>query len=205
MAVWREQVVPRIVNVALGDKESMRWRAKACAGLHGDVVEVGFGSALNVDHYPEAVTSVSAVEPAKLGPKLGAERIARSRAPITFVGLDGQKLDLPDDRFDTALSTWTLCTIPDAVAALRELHRVLKPGGTLHFVEHGYAPDPKVARWQQRLDPVQKRVAGGCHLSRPIDELLAAGGFTVEQLENAYMKGAPKPFSYLYVGVARAG
>ena len=204
MGVWREQVVPRIVNVALSNKESTKWRERVCAGLHGDVLEIGFGSGLNVPHYPEAVTSVSAVEPSELGRRLAADRIKASSVPVEFAGLDGQQLELPNDRFDSALSTWTLCTIPDAVAALREVNRVLKPGGSLHFVEHGRGPTESLVRWQHRIDPFQKRIAGGCHVSRPITELLEAGGFTVEQLENAYAKGEPKAWGYLYVGVARA-
>ena len=132
------------------------------------MLEIGFGSGLNTAHYPAAVTGVTAIEPSDLAWKLAADRLAATTIPIARSGLDGEKLPLPDDSCDTALSTWTLCTIPDVTAALDEVRRVLKPGGTFHFVEHGLAPDDKVQRWQHRLEPIQKRLFGGCHLTRPI-------------------------------------
>ncbi len=125
--------------------------------------------------------------------------------PVKRVGLDGQALPFADASFDSALSTWTLCTIPDAVAALREVVRVLRPGGSLLFVEHGAAPDPAVLRWQRRLDPLQRRVAAGCHLSRPIAELLAQAGLRVVELDRLYARGEPRPFGSLYLGCAQAG
>jgi SAM-dependent methyltransferase len=150
---YDNRVLPRLVNLACGSPQVEPIRRRACAGLSGEVIEIGFGSGHNVPVYPAAVTRVTAVEPSDLAWQLAADRVAASRAPIERSGLDGQALPYPDDTFDTALSTMTLCTIPDAVAALRELRRVLKPGGTLHFVEHGLAPDESVRRWQHRLDP----------------------------------------------------
>jgi len=123
--------------------------------------------------------------------------------PIHTAGLDGRRLDLPDERFDSALSTFTLCTIPDVDAALREVLRVLKPGGAFCFVEHGRSPEPNVARWQRRIEPVNRRVAGGCHLTRPIDELIVHAGFEIEALDNYYAKRDPKPVGYFYEGWAR--
>ena len=117
-------------------------------------------------------------------------------------GLDGQSLPFPDAIFDTAVSTWTLCTIPDVAAALRELRRVLKPGASLHFVEHGLAPDASVRRWQRRLEPMQKRVFGGCHLTRPVVNLITAAGFTVTALDAFYLAGAPKPVAAQSLGIA---
>jgi ubiquinone/menaquinone biosynthesis C-methylase UbiE len=140
MGFYGEQIVPRIVNVACGTKAMSPLRRRACAGLTGETVELGFGSGLNVPFYPAAVTKVYAVEPADLGWKLAGARLAASSTPIERAGLDGQSLPFPDDRFDSALSTWTLCTIPDVATALREVRRVLKPGATFHFVEHGLAP-----------------------------------------------------------------
>ncbi|WP_425297232.1 class I SAM-dependent methyltransferase, partial [Nocardia abscessus] len=136
-------------------------RERACAGLHGRVVEIGFGSGLNVPFYPAPVASVRAVEPADLGWRLASGRVAAATVPIERAGLDGQALPFADNTFDCALSTWTMCTIPDIATALAEVRRVLVPGGTLHFVEHGLAPDEKVRVWQNRLNPVQKRLFGG--------------------------------------------
>ncbi len=130
--------------------------------------------------------------------------MAASSVSIEQAGLDGQSLAFDDDTFDTALSTWTLCTIPDPARALTEVRRVLRPGGTLHFVEHGLAPDENVQRWQRRLEPLNKRVAGGCHLTRPILDLLATAGFRVEQVDVFYEAGAPKPMAADSLGVAVA-
>src|SRR4051794_2098209 len=161
-------------------------RRRVCAGLAGDVVEIGFGSGLNVPFYPGAVTRVSAVEPADVAWKLAAKRVGDASDPVQRAGLDGQSLPFADDSFDAAVSTWTLCTIPDIAAALGEVRRVLKPGGTLHFVEPGLAPDESVRRWQHRLEPIQKRLFGGCHLTRPIVDLLTTAGFEITQLDVFY-------------------
>ncbi len=192
MGFYGEQVLPRIINVACGAKMAAPLRERVCAGQAGEVVELGFGSGHNVPFYPATVTRVVAVEPADLGWKLAAARVAASSVPVERSGLDGESLPFADDRFDAALSTWTLCTIPDVAAALREVRRVLKPGATLHFVEHGLAPDAAVRRWQHRVEPLQKRLLGGCHLTRPIVDLLATAGFTIAEVDVFYEQGAPK-------------
>ncbi|MCU1652476.1 MAG: hypothetical protein JWQ60_3625, partial [Pseudonocardia sp.] len=133
MGLWEAHVVPRIVNVACGMKTIQPLRRRVCAGLAGDVLEIGFGSGLNIPFYPATVTQVAAVEPADLGWKLAAKRLADTGVPVRRSGLDGQSLPFADNSYDTALSTWTMCTIPDVAAALTEVRRVLKPGGTLHF------------------------------------------------------------------------
>jgi ubiquinone/menaquinone biosynthesis C-methylase UbiE len=205
MGIYAERVLPRIVNAACGMKASNALRERVCGGLHGHVVEIGFGSGLNIPFYPDSVSEVAAIEPADLGWKLAGKRLAASTVSIERSGLDGQSLPLPDDSCDAALSTWTLCTIPDAAAALGEVRRVLKPGGTLHFVEHGLAPDEKVQRWQHRLDPLQQRLFGGCHLNRPIAVLLTNAGFTITEVDVFYEKGAPKFLAADTLGVAVAG
>ena len=192
MGVYEKQILPRILNVACGTKTVEPLRRRVCEGLAGNVVEIGFGSGLNLPFFPAAVTQVAAVEPADLSWKLAGPRLKASSVPVQRSGLDGQSQPLADGSYDAALSTWTLCTIPDVAAALREVRRVLKPGGTLHFLEHGLAPDERVRRWQRRLDPLEQRIFGGCHFTRPIADLLTAAGFTITDLDAFYEKGAPK-------------
>jgi ubiquinone/menaquinone biosynthesis C-methylase UbiE len=167
------------------------------------VLEIGFGSGLNLPHLPPEVREVWAVDPALVGRRLSAQRRARTDVPVHFEGTDAGALPFEDDRFDAALSTWTMCTLPDPPAALREVARVLAPGGLLHFVEHGRSSDERVARRQLRWDPVQKRLAGGCHLSRDIPALLAAGGFEVLEISTHLERGAPKVIGFTYEGRAR--
>lgn len=196
--------MPRIVDLACGMRFNEPLRERVCAGLTGRVVEIGFGSGLNVPFYPDTVDKVSAVEPADLGWRLASERVAAAKVPIERSGLDGQSLPFAEDSFDCALSTWTLCTIPDVATALTEVRRVLAPGGTLHFVEHGLAPDARVQVWQHRLNPIQKAVAGGCHLNRDIRGLLTAAGFEIRDIDVFYGEDAPRFLAAQSLGVAVA-
>ncbi|NEA32439.1 class I SAM-dependent methyltransferase [Streptomyces sp. SID13031] len=202
MGIYTERVLPRLINVACGAKSARPKRAQVCADLVGEVVEIGFGTGHNVPFYPAAVTRVRAVEPADLAWQLAAERVAQSDVPVERSGLDGQALPFPDDTFDSALSTWTMCTIPDLEAALLELRRVLRPGGTLHFLEHGHAPDESVVRWQRRLEPMNKRMLGGCHLTRKVGDAVRDAGFEIVELDQFYEPGAPKPMGALSLGIA---
>jgi SAM-dependent methyltransferase len=201
MGVYATWLLPRVTNAACGVKAAHPLRRRVCAGLSGQVLEIGFGTGHNVPFYPLTVEAVAAVEPSDESWQLARERVSASPVVIERSGLDGQSLPFPDSSFDAALSTWTLCTIPDPALALREVRRVLRPGGTLHFVEHGLAPDESVRRWQHRLEPITKLVFGGCHLTRPVLELLTAGGFTVEGVEVFYEAG-PKSLGATSLGVA---
>ena len=198
---YDRQVAPRLINALLSLDQFERRRAATTSGLAGTVVEIGFGSGLSVPHYPKEVHQVFAVDPSEVGKRLAAGRVAHSGVPITYVGLSGENLPLDDASVDHALSTWTLCSIPDAERALRELLRVLRPGGSFHFIEHGRSPHPQVARWQDRLTPVQRRLAGGCHLNRRIDEMVTSSGFDLVTLSHPVLSG-PKVFTYMYEGIA---
>jgi ubiquinone/menaquinone biosynthesis C-methylase UbiE len=201
MSYYGDQILPRVTDVFLGGSELRRVRARVAAGLEGEVLEVGFGSGLNVPHYPSDVRRVRAVDPATIGRKLAAKRVAASRVPVEYVGLDGQALPLGSASVDHVLITWTMCTIPDVARALSEIHRVLRLGGELHFAEHGRSPDANVAQWQDRLNPFQRRIFGGCNLNRPIDEIVEQAGLTLTQIQCYYLKG-PKPLGYMFEGKA---
>ncbi len=201
MGIYRQQVLPRIIDRLLSTGEVMKYRSQTVEGLHGKVVEIGFGSGLNVSLYPPEVTTVYAVDPATVGQKLAADRVAASPVDVEYIGLDGQSLPLDDESCDAALSTYTLCTIPDAALALTEVFRVLKPGAKFHLLEHGLAHEEGVVKWQRRFNPIQKRVGDGCHLDRDHRSMLTDAGFEIESLEEWYAKG-PKPFASFYRGVA---
>jgi len=202
VSLWGRQLLPRVINACNNSPHTQQIRGRMCAGLAGEVVEIGFGSGLNVPYYPAAVSRVLAVEPSDVGWGLAARRVAASPVTVERIGLYGQALPLADHSVDAALTTWTLCTIPAPQEALAELRRVLKPGGRLTFIKHGLSPNSGVATWQHRLDPLQRRIAGGCRLTLPVLRVIEDAGFVVEQVENEYEKGAPRPIGYLYEGTA---
>ena len=201
MGLYADQILPRAINLVLRGGEFAGPRARAAAGLDGEVLEIGFGSGLNIPYYPAGLTLVRAVDPAAAGRQLAARRAAACAVPIEYAGSDAQTLPACEASVDSVLSTWTLCTIPDAARALAEIRRVLRPGGAFCFVEHGLAPDARVARIQQRLTPFQRRVAGGCHLDRRIDQLVAAAGLELTRLDTYHMRG-PRALGYTFEGVA---
>jgi len=202
MGVYQEQLLPRFQDVVMNRKATRAVRARVCEGLRGEVVELGFGTGLNARYYPAEVTKILAVEPSKVCMQLAQPRITRTPATVELAGLDGEHLDLPSEHFDAVLSTWTLCTIPNLALALEEIRRVLRPDGSFHFVEHGHAPDANIARWQHRLEPLNRCLAGGCHLTRRIAESIEEAGFTLEHLDTYYFEGEPKPFGYTFEGRA---
>lgn len=205
MGWWTERVVPRLTDASLSMDEVSELRVDACRGLHGRVLEIGFGSGLNLPHLPPEVTAVAAVEPSELGWSRSAARRSSSAVPVERIGLDGQEIAASDGSMDAALVTFSLCTIPYPERALAEVRRLLAPGGQLHFVEHGLAPDPGVVRWQRRLEPLQRLVCGGCHLTRDVPRLLEGSGFDVVRLDERYLPGprVGRPWTYGYLGVAQ--
>lgn len=204
MSWWTTHVTPRLVEVGSTSDDMLAYRRRVCAGLTGRVVELGFGGGANLEALPPEVTSIVAIEPSDVAWRLSEKRRARSTVSVERGGLDGQRLDLPDESADSVLSTFTLCTIPDAEAALDEVVRVLRPGRALHFFEHGLAPDADVERWQHRLEPMQMRIFDGCHLTRRIDQLVEGSGLVLDTIERAYAPspGFMRPWLYGYLGRA---
>jgi ubiquinone/menaquinone biosynthesis C-methylase UbiE len=203
MGFYDDCVLPYIINAAMSTKAIKHERRQCLAPLSGAVLEIGIGSGLNLPFYPATVTKVVGVDPSMTSARLARRRVEAAPFPVEFIGLSAEKLPVEDGSVETIVSTFTLCTIPDVAGALREMRRVLRPGGHLHFVEHGQAKDSRIARRQARLNRIQRALFGGCNLNRPIAGLLEEAGFQIERLENDYMKGAPKFAGYLYRGVAR--
>ncbi|HEY7932158.1 MAG TPA: class I SAM-dependent methyltransferase [Acidimicrobiales bacterium] len=196
MGLYRRQIAPRLINRVCASALFDQDRSLVCAALVGAVVEVGFGAGNNLRFYPPTVSKVYAVEPSEVSRREATKRFANSTTPVEFVGLDGQSLELADASCDAALITFSLCTIDDPAAALRELHRVVRPGGRLHVLEHGRSPDANVAAWQRRLEPLEIALADGCHLTRDPVALVLDAGFVMVSLDQHYAKG-PKPWAYL--------
>ena len=201
MGIYDRLVLPRLIDFAMKDKRAAERRAVLVPQAAGAVLELGIGSGLNLSYYGPAVERVYGVDPS---PELLARARARAQRLSLAVDLScrsAEALPWPDESMDTVVTTWTLCSIPDARQALREARRVLRPGGRMLFVEHGLSPDPRVEAWQRRLNPVWRRLAGGCNLDRRIDELIRSAGFEIAQLETGYLRG-PRPFTYTYEGLA---
>ena len=203
MGFYENRILPHVVNLAMNTKVLKAERARCLENVTGVVLEIGFGSGLNLPHYPRTVKKVVGVDPSERSAKLARKRITASPFPVETIGLSAEKLPVADASFESIVSTFTLCTIPDVASALLEMRRVLSPGGRFYFVEHGRAADPKTERWQERLNSIQQTAFGGCNLNRRISALIEQAGFEMERLENSYLKGAPKFAGFLYRGVAK--
>lgn len=202
---WNHRALPRLIDVTLNEGATGSWRRRACEGVRGDVLEVGFGSGRNLPHYGDGVRRVLAVEPEDLAWERAGDRVAAFGQPVDRIGLDGAKLPIADASVDAVVSTWTMCTIPDLAGALAEVRRVLRPDGQLHFVEHSLAPGDGIARIQRTLQPVWGPVAGGCHLDRDIPQFLADAGFTIPDLRERYASRLwpARPFGWFVTGSAQ--
>ena len=202
MRVYDRYILPHLIDFACGMGAVMKARSQLVPLAQGRVLEIGIGSGLNLGFYdPQRVEVVVGVDPSAAMQRLARERAARCQVPVEMIALELGQIQAADASFDDIVCTFTLCTIPDAIAALREMRRVLKPGGRLLFCEHGLAPDQPVVRWQKRLTPLWKPLAGGCHLDRDIPALIGAGGFHIRELSTGYLKG-PRPMTHVYRGWA---
>lgn len=202
MSWYSRHVLPVLTHLAMSSKTLAAERARWIPLAAGVVLEIGVGSGLNVPFYGPNVRTLYALEPSDELRRMAAPRAARAGFPVEFLSAPAENIPLPPASVESVVTTWTLCTIAEAGRALREFQRVLRPDGRLIFVEHGRSPDPEVVRWQDRLTPIWRRIAGGCHLNRPIDRLIAESGFAIEEMERGYVRG-PRVDAYLYRGVAR--
>jgi len=201
MGLYRRFVLPRLINLAMKDTAAEARRLELIPRATGAVLEVGIGSGLNLPFYSSAVTHVHGIDPSPELLSMARGKIESLSYTVKLVCQSAEQLPLDSGSMDTVVTTWTLCSIPDPGMALREMKRVLRPGGILLFVEHGASPDPRVAAWQRRINPIWRRVAGGCNLNRKIDELIKSAGFNIARLQTTYLPG-PRPMTYTYEGCA---
>lgn len=201
MGFYDRWVFPRLLDWAMAGEPFASYRRQVLAEVAGDVLEIGFGTGLNLAYYPETVASLTVIDPNPGMANLAAPRLAETSLAVTSQSLRGEALSMADQSFDWVVSTWTLCSIADVDQALREINRVLKPGGKLTFIEHGLSPDAGLQTWQNRLTPLQKQIADGCHLNRAIAELVEQH-FALESLSTFYAERMPKVGGYFYQGIA---
>jgi len=202
MGFYENRILPHLVNLTMRNRRLVPYRERVISAAEGRVLEIGVGSGLNLALYPQRVREIIALEPAPRLLAMSRDAAGRLSLPVRFIEGSAETIPLDDCSVDTVVITWTLCTIPAVIQAIREMHRVLRPDGQLLFVEHGLAPDVNIRKCQDWLTPVWKRIGGGCHLNRPIGKIVESGGFGITRLETGYMKG-PKPMTFLYEGRAR--
>jgi ubiquinone/menaquinone biosynthesis C-methylase UbiE len=198
---YNEHVLPHVINLAMRNRELRPLRQRVTSHAHGRVLEIGIGSGLNLPLYGPQVQELVGVEPSGRLMQMARAAASTAKVPLTLLQGSAESIPIEDGTIDTVVTTWTLCSIPDAGRALAELRRVLKPGGQLLFAEHGLAPEERVRKWQHRLTPAWKKIGGGCHLDRPIRSLVESAGFEILQLETGYLRG-PKPMTFMYEGRA---
>jgi ubiquinone/menaquinone biosynthesis C-methylase UbiE len=203
MGFYERRILPRLIDLACGQEPISQQRQKVVPQAEGRVLEVGMGSGLNLAHYdPARVEWVWGLEPSEGMRERARERVARAPFEVKWLDLPGEEIPLEDDSVDTVLLTYTLCTIPDFQTALLQMRRVLRPGGRLLFSEHGAAPDPGVRRWQDRINPIWRRLAGGCNINREVPAALEQAGFKIESLETLYLPKTPRIAAFQYWGFA---
>ncbi|WP_152054344.1 class I SAM-dependent methyltransferase [Tautonia marina] len=203
MGIYSRHIFPRLCDRAMRRPEMARLRSELLVDVVGEVLEIGFGTGLNLEHYPEHVRRLSAVDPGEGMGRIGRKRIARSTVEVDHRLAVAESLPFEDDRFDCVVSTWTLCSIPDVRRALSEVYRVLKPGGRFLFLEHGLNDDPCVRRWQHRLTPIQRVLADGCRLDLDVEAVVRGQPFREVEVERFLLEGTPRLLGSMYRGVAR--
>jgi len=201
MGWYARNILPRLIEAGCSQPLLMKLRAQYVPQAHGKVLEIGIGTGLNLEFYDPDSVELTGLDPAEELTGHAKERAQQLELPVNMLGVSGDSIPAEDKTFDALVCTWTLCSIPNVEGALREMHRVVRPGGTLYFIEHGKAPDASVHRWQRRIEPVWKLIAGGCHLTRKADELIADAGFNITETDSDYLPG-PKFAAYMTHGIA---
>jgi ubiquinone/menaquinone biosynthesis C-methylase UbiE len=201
MGWYERKILPRLIETACSQKPMRELRDRYVPRASGAVLEIGIGSGLNLPHYGEEVTSITGLDPHAELTARARQRASGLATPVSLLQISGEEIPADDARFDSIVCTWTLCSIPNVYAALREMRRVLRPGGRLYFVEHGRAPEARVEKWQRRIEPLWKKIGGGCHLTRKADQLIEDAGFAIAELDSGYQPG-PKFAAFMMHGVA---
>lgn len=201
MGWYANNILPKLIEAGCSQPLLMKLRAQYVPQAQGRVLEIGIGTGLNLSYYDKDSVELTGLDPAAELTGHAQARAEELQLPVNMLGVSGESIPAEDKTFDALVCTWTLCSIPNVTTALKEMHRVVKPGAKLYFIEHGASPDEKVARWQKRIEPVWKRIAGGCHLTRAADELIADAGFHITQMESEYLPG-PKIATFMTHGVA---